>query len=523
MVDDYSNVLVRFINELKIPVSKQSVIEELEKHPDYGSIYAYSEQLSRWDVPNTAYRIPFEKLKEIGQPFIAFINKENFAMVQRIDENRVKFYTGGSFSKSIPVNEFRKIYSGAILLASREINSGESDYTRRRSLDLAIAFRLPFVIFLILALATVFSGVLYNYFKDLTISQIGLLSVKAFGVATAIMLLIQSINANNPLVKKLCGDDEKSCNAILNSSAAKVTSYLSWSEVGFFYFMGTLLALLFNYRSVGLFRELALLNLLSLPYTIYSIHYQWRVAKQWCVFCCTIQFTLWIEFFWFFFQIQPPFNLPSLSDIVPLIQGFSLTVLTWVLIKPSLLINQQISPLKEQLRKFKYNTSIFNKMVNDEVKYALPSEDDVIVLGNREAETVITIIVNPYCAPCAKAYKNLGWIERRPDVKLQIVYSTPNNDADRKNVVALNMMSIAERNDDAITRKALMDWYEITNKNFEKWSQLNPITVEETTSSKLRRQREWVKLTQSTQTPTLFVNGRKLPEYYDAEDLKYLV
>ena len=31
------------------------------------------------------------------------------------------------------------------------------------------------------------------------------------------------------------------------------------------------------------------INILALPYTIFSVYYQWRVAKQWCVLCLVVQ------------------------------------------------------------------------------------------------------------------------------------------------------------------------------------------------------------------------------------------
>jgi len=33
----------------------------------------------------------------------------------------------------------------------------------------------------------------------------------------------------------------------------------------------------------------SLFNLLALPYIIFSVYYQWRVAKQWCVLCLAVQ------------------------------------------------------------------------------------------------------------------------------------------------------------------------------------------------------------------------------------------
>jgi Vitamin K epoxide reductase family len=123
-----------------------------------------------------------------------------------------------------------------------------------------------------------------------------LLVFKTVGLVTTVLLLVQHVDAGNPLIRKLCGNNGKrNCNALLSSMAARLSTWLSWAEVGFFYFAGTLLVLLFNSGENAIMQVLVLLNLLCLPYTFYSVYYQWR-AKQWCLFCCIVQALLWLEF-----------------------------------------------------------------------------------------------------------------------------------------------------------------------------------------------------------------------------------
>lgn len=99
------------------------------------------------------------------------------------------------------------------------------------------------------------------------------------------------MDKNNPLLQKVCtGIAKGDCNAVLTGKQAKLFSWLSWSEVGFFYFTGCLLVLLFSANTLNnSIALIAWLNILSLPYTIFSIYYQWRVAKQWCVLCLVVQ------------------------------------------------------------------------------------------------------------------------------------------------------------------------------------------------------------------------------------------
>ena len=298
---------------------------------------------------------------------------------------------------------------------------------------------------------------------------------------------------------------------------------LSWSEVGFFYFAGSWLALLFNSNNTAVLQSLHVLNILSLPYTFYSIYYQWRVAKQWCVLCCTIQALLWAEFFAFIPGSQglPHVTTNALSIIFV---SFALPVITWVFLKPFLLKAQQISPLKQQLRKFKYNTDLFNKLINDEVKYAIPGNENSIILGDPEAEHVITMVSNPYCQPCSKAHKELDeWLVNRKDIKLQIIFSVEENNNDPKIKVAEHLFALQANNDAITLKKAVDDWYNQKQKDFEAWSKDHPTSDKIATESILQKQREWCKIAEIQVTPTIFINGRKLPDNYQPEDIKYFI
>lgn len=174
--------------------------------------------------------------------------------------------------------------------------------------------------------------------------------IKLGGVITTILLLIQGIDDKNPLLQKICnGADNKNCNAILSSNAANLSAYLSWSEVGFFYFSGTWLVILFESNHIALLQMLASFNLVSLPYTIYSIYFQWRIAKQWCTLCCIVQVILWSEFFTFLPYLTSGIKVPSGHEWGNFLMISFLPIIIWTLIKPLLSQPEQTYPLKQQL------------------------------------------------------------------------------------------------------------------------------------------------------------------------------
>ncbi len=84
------------------------------------------------------------------------------------------------------------------------------------------------------------TGVYFQYFILLS------------GIIATSLLLWYEIDKNNPVLQKVCSGIAKGdCNAILTGKQARVFSWLSWSEVGFFYFSGSLLGLLFAGHNIA--------------------------------------------------------------------------------------------------------------------------------------------------------------------------------------------------------------------------------------------------------------------------------
>lgn len=522
--DNTSQVLYLLVRALGIPVTRQSIEDETAKHPEHSSLLAFSELLDHWHTPNAAYNLSFEELNQVPLPFVAFFAKKEFVLVTQLNDKQAVVSNERWKNHLISIDDFKKAYSGSVLIAEKDEISGEDDYTAKYKNELLNSWRTPVVLTVYGILMLIFLLQNTEYTASFNL-QIGLLTLfKTIGLGTTILLLIQSIDANNPLIQKLCsGENNKDCNAILSSKAAKITNELSWSEAGFFYFAGTWLALVFNSGHSSTLQALAILNIVSLPYTFYSIYYQWRVAKQWCIFCCTVQGVLWLELFAFLPSLLHGMQAQTIAEWSNLVTCMLIPVLGWVLIKPYLLQGKKIQSFKQQLRQFKYNSTLFNKLLNEETKYTLPNEDDSLIIGNREAETIITMVSNPFCQPCSSMHKKLDdLLANRDDIKLQVIFSTHNTD-DKKAQVAAHLMSLQAGQDDRSLKKALDDWYEQKQKNFDVWAKIHPVTQQTDAEAALKVQREWCETAKITGTPTVFINGRKLPKNYQPEDIRYFI
>jgi len=377
---------------------------------------------------------------------------------------------------------------------------------------------------LLLAVAAFIFRFAYSYSFNWHI--VLLLFAQTCGLAVSVLLLIQSVDSNNPLIQKICQTGGKTnCNDILSSKAAKVFEGLTWSEVGFFYFAGTWLFLLFSGASGAVLQTLAVLNILSLPYTVYSIYYQAFVAKKWCVLCCAVQALLWVGFIPLAAFLHLPFTGLNATEVNVLLLALLLPITMWLFSKPVFLQAQQLDPLRVQLQQFKYNSDMFNKTLAGQPQYASPDASWSIVLGKKNARHIITMVSGPFCPPCAEVHEQLHWLlEQNSDVQARIIFAVNNEDEqDARTPVSRHLMSLNGLADKSKVSAALNDWYKQKHKNYNTWAKNHPVELEIAEYVKIDKQKAWCTMAEITTTPTLFLNGYKLPGYYKLPDLKYML
>ncbi len=518
-----AKVLTKFISALDIPVTKQSIIEHLDKHPNADTVLAFSDVLDYYKVSNEAYQVSADQLSQIPVPFIAYLSDHRFSVVTSYSDKYVKMQDEQLLRKKISTAEFHKVFNNYVLIAEKNNDSGEAGYVEKRKKEILENIRYPFAFSAFFILLMYFIYQQGTFIHSLNVSLGLLFFIKSVGIITSVLLLMQSINANNPFVKLVCGGNHKGngCSSVLSSEASKLTSFLSWSEVGFFYFAGSWLVLLLSSANPSTMFILALFNLVSLPYTIYSLHYQWKIARSWCRLCCIIQALLWLEFFAFIPYLNKEFFTFQGIEWGLIVTGLALPVLFWIVAKPHLALAKQMEPLKQQLRTFKYDKELFFKLLTTEEQHKLPSLNSSLIIGDAtKSRWIITIVSNPYCKPCAEAHLALNeLLTNRPDIILQVIFKL----SDEKNIAVMrHLLRLQTDSGSSLVHKALHDWFEQKNKSYEDWAKRYP-TNQNNVDLSIKEQHEWCEKVQMKGTPEFFVNGRRMPHYYQPRDLMYML
>jgi uncharacterized membrane protein len=518
------------IEELGIKVSASSIKKHIDNHPDYPSILSISDSLRHWKIDNFVIKADKQKLHDLPVPFIAHLKNKGglFSTVTEVNNKTVVYQNGNKAKKEIiSVNDFLQEWSGVTLIAEAGEDSGEKNYRQSRKKEILRSLKLPLVISIILAFTAL--SIFYQSYNSLIFTPYTLLlCLKLAGCAVAALLIVYEIDKANPLLKQICGIGEQTnCAAVLSSKHSKIFG-ISWSEVGCFYFAGGFISFLVAGSQVAnVLQVLVWLNVLALPYTIFSVYYQSKIAKQWCPMCLAVQATLIGEFI-----TAIALNLHSTSSLkitnltfLSLLPSFILPPVIWFLLKPLLSQNEEAKRKKRELLKFKYDQRIFDTLLLKQKEITADATGLGITIGNPEASNTIIKVCNPYCGPCSKAHPEIEeLLEENDNLKVQVLFTATNNETDIKSLPVKHLLAIAEKQNERLTKQALDDWYLAKKKDYELFAAKYPMNGElKMQNAKVEAMRNWCDEVGIAFTPTFFINGYKLPDIYNVGDLQYFL
>ena len=519
-------VLKNLMHLIGVKITASS-INRIVHHPDYPGLTSLSDSLSDWRVDNMGVKLNLEQLQEIPLPAIAHLNKYNgyFVVLSKIENDSLQYLDPETGWVSETFNDFEKKWSGVALLVSANETSGERNYKLKRKLEIAeqakpMALVLLSTLLFVIPTIAVFSS---SFF----LPWVCLLLIKATGLGLCITLLVKQTGMNNSFVNKVCNAAKNfNCSSIINSPASKLFGMINMSELGMLYFAGGVLSLLLNsIADSPVFGILLWLGAATLPYTAFSIYYQWRVIKSWCPFCLAVMLLFWVEFF--ILLSITSFNV-VLDEVLIGIIGFAIPVIGWLLFRHSFVNAHLVDGLKRSVLKFKQSSNIFNALLEKQPPVEIKEFSQEIILGNKSASTSITVVSNPLCGPCSFAHQVLeDLVKRYPDqlkVKIRFLVN-PAKQGSVEYIVSKEMLRKAIAGSMESVNQALHTWFASNERDIVKWKEIannyermpDELIVDELFKSHF----DWCTAEQINMTPTFFINNKKLPEEYNVIDLKY--
>ena len=530
---------------LDVKISRSTIKKDFEEHPNYPSLLSISDILSNYGVENLSIRIAPEKLRDVPVPFVSQIKGKKddadfFTIVKQVMDDRIQYFDPEKHRwETTELEMFLLRCSGIVLLTDVQAEAGEKAYIqkteeerRKRILQNITALWLPIAILATGLYALVQTGI------SALLPCIFLL-VTLIGSMVSLLLIWYELDQYNPVLQQLCGARKKvNCGAVLQSKGSKIAG-TSWSIIGFSYFVGILVIQLFwGITDPKALYISAWLNIIAIPYVGYSVYYQWRVAKQWCVLCLYVQCMLVLQLGVALMGGWPILLASSLIKpdlVIQIIAAFAIPFTATTILLPA---QQQAKEKKQtfnKLQRLKHDPQIFEALLEKQKKTERSPLGLGIVIGNPNASYKIIKVCNPYCGPCALAHVPMEeLLNNNPDVQIQIIFFVKSDESDSRSYPVKHLLAIAEKNDQPTIKKALDDWYLAEHKDYAKFAARYPMNGElKRQDKKIDDMEAWCTETRVEFTPTFFISGpgargdagtyHQLPEMYTVADLKYFL
>ncbi|MCH5345607.1 MAG: hypothetical protein J1E63_00775 [Muribaculaceae bacterium] len=285
----------------------------------FKSLFGLTKLLETYGIEGEGYRLTDRSgLANIAPPFLAQ-TADGFVVVTNVIAGVVSYMVQG-VEQQMSVKEFNKTWTGVVYVATPDEDAGEPHYRLHEREDFFNSAKKWVLIAGVLFLVgyMVLSRHTYNDPWNMVTLVFDLI-----GLWLSFMLVQKSLKIVNPTADHVCGILQAGgCDDILELKASKFFGLFGWSEVGFAYFSVSLVTLLLYPEWIG---YLALCNICCLPFTCWSIWYQKFRAKRWCTLCVSVQATLWLLFFSYWFG-------GHLKEMFPLRIEFFILVATYIVV-----------------------------------------------------------------------------------------------------------------------------------------------------------------------------------------------
>ena len=498
-------------------VSSSLLNDKLRSHPDYPSFCSITDTLDELGIDNAALQIDKEKLMEAPVPFLAQDNIRGELIIINNPDQQIKGNPG-----------FEKNWNGTALLAEKPHIWKNSENEEALKKEKKARQKILFSVLFLIAIAA-FS--LFNYFSaQLT----GILIATFTGLSIAVLIVQHELGISNELTEQLCSSGKNTdCDAVMQSKGSQFNKWMNWADAGIIYFASyslLLIASLYGGNTQGIFL-LSLLSLAAIPFTLFSLYYQWRVIKKWCTLCLIIVGVLWLQFALLLpvalslVKGESAFASVTFSSIGFSIFIFSFVAVNWLLlIKPAMKKNKELTDKNFSLLRFKYNPQVFDAFLKEQRKVDITFFENDLQLGNPYSPLQIVVACNPYCGPCAVTHKSLHELAEENNIGLTIRLSVKaENKEDKRTIAARYILQVLtkKKKGQILDGNVLHDWY--VTMDFEKFRDKYPLHSNTNVQQQLEQHEQWIKEAKIEFTPTIFINGYQLPKQYKSDELKYLL
>lgn len=520
-----NNQLIFLLNQLAIKNNISLDIDEtkiqLLSHPYYPSINSITDLFNHFEIDNLALKVEndLETFSQLPDTFLGQIKDskvEELILVTKAN-NGVELVFNEKKSEFKSINEFLELWTGILVVIEKpdkkiKGKSGIANYAKKG------------------IIITSFICLGYVFIKSQpSLFQIIHFLLSVIGIYISYLIVQHELGFHSNILDKFCSGQNKktNCDAVLSSKGATLFGLFKLSDVGLAYFVslvvGWLMVALNGFQANSIFY---LLSTLTVPFTFFSIYYQWNVVKSWCPLCLTVVSILWLQFGSLFFINSFWEQLIIIDNSYVLFMGGLLAVIAlWSLIQPLLKKEQEFEKLEIEHIKFKRNFNLFKAALNlsNPVNVIIPDTNE-LVFGNKNANFNIVIVTNPMCGYCKESHQLVEKILSNKELDLKIIIRfnvSPESIESPGTKITLKILELYHTSKEEQCLQSLSDIYgELDAETWlKKWGE----TSERSYLEILKNEKTWCTANKINFTPAILINGKQYPKEYGRMDLLYFL
>lgn len=508
---EMKTILENFLDALDISYTKRFTRNLFEEHPHKNNMYGLKKMLDVYGVNTLGVYVEKKKLSELNFPCILHTHGD-FVIGLSCDANTIKFLQHGK-ETTLTHDVFSKTWTGNALVVQETTNATEPDYKEHQR-DELISNAKTYSIPVMLVLAVII-GLVGNW-ESINIFEIIRILLSCSGIFVCAMLMEKQLYGESRYGDRVCSlFHHADCSSVLDGPMAKVFG-ISWSEIGLGYFAANILLLVLIPSSSEF---VTVINWIAMLYGIWSIYYQWRVAKSWCVLCIIVQTIIWAMGI---IAAMPYFTTPFMFSLICSLQScivFTISIVVVHQYASACTTEKECVHAVQRYRALKANGDVAKALIEKSEYHETTLSDSSIIFGNPNAKIRLTILSNPHCNPCARMHKRVERLlsMKEKEICVQYIFSSFNETLEDSSRYLIYCY-ISNHIDEALRK--LASWYAKDKFDYERILKNNVEHLHtEEIENEMEKHRNWRNRTSITATPTILVNGHILPEEYVLEDL----
>lgn len=487
-----TRIINRFLLIQGIKVNSLSIYKRFRQHPLLHSIRSISDVLDSLGIQNMVCRISIEQLDVVPVPSIVFIEKKAFPYYIYMGTDNAHHIILESFDRKrlkISINEFVQIWYGVILMVDNENAKSDTifEYFIKQILWRIDSNLIP----VILCLYVLMTNILY--LNSDSVNNYILLVLSLMGLSVSIATIMKPYSKNK-FLQKVCvmhktGDG---CNLITEDSGAIFLEWISLGELAFAYFGA--FSIIASIMDMG--GLLILLTSLSMLVVLYS--FIWQIYKKaLCWLCAAIDVVLIgmfacsiIDVEWVKYNTEPLFSEFILFSLVMSLYMFLAKAITTLLVQ-----SKDITQTYNRVEKILSDDKLLSALLMNYNRSFLDSDiDQYCPVEYKHLEDKshhrLTVIVNPDCKWCSSLYNTL---ERVNDCQIDLF-------------IACNLLNpLSKEKAFRIVQARFKE------ANYERFEQM------------LLLHKEFCLKYDIDHTPSIFIDGKPLPDIYLNSDIEYII